>query len=247
MRPLLRTGPVFDQAPAGDVREFLLSRRLQLRTIAPERLHLAAAGRDLVLDIMNGSVHQYPVRGAFLLKLLKWFAFPVRLLERLETETVVGVANDFLLGIGSGDVTVMVEDGEALGLTSGRYNRLEDLAILRLCSGAGIAKVSRNDFFTRMYTELRSTAAVQKGDECGFGLNIVNSETGFRSLSVYHYVLRLVCTNGAVIRTEVGDDRIEHYGWPAGKLEQWLVDRVAGSAGREQVLVSRLRQADARA
>ena len=244
MLPLLRTGSVFNQAPAREVVEFLRGRSLKFHTVTPERLHIAAAGRDLVLEITNGSVHQYPIRQAFLLKLLKWFAFPVRLLQRLETETVVGVANDFLLGISSGDVTVTVEDGEALGLTSGRYTRLEDLAILRLCDRHGIERVSRNDFFTRMYTDLKASGIVRPGDVCSFGLNIVNSETGFRALAVYHYILRLVCTNGAVVRTGLADDRIVHYGVPAGRLEGWLAARLARGRGGAERLVTRLRRAD---
>lgn len=243
---LLRPGRVFTEAPAAEVTAFLEGRSLSFHTLAPERLHLADGGDCLLLEMTNGSVHQYPVRRTFLLKLLKWYGFPLRLLDRLGVETVLGAANDFLLGIRSGDVTVMVEDGEALALTSGRYTRLEDLAILHRCFPGGIDRITRNDFFTRMYTVRTATAEVRPGDTCEFGLNIVNSETGFRALSVYHYILRLVCTNGAVVPVRVADDRIVHYGRPAGSLEEWLVQRLSCRRDDAAHLTGRLRQAGER-
>lgn len=244
---LLREGRVFDEAPVEEVETFLRERSLRFHTVAPERLRLADAGKTLVLEITNGSIHQYPVRRTMLLKLLKWFGFPLRLLDRLGVETVLGVANDFLLGIRSGDVTVMVEDGEALGITSGRYTRLEDLAILHRFSSPGVEKASRTDFFTRMYIPRTSAAAIRPGDDFEFGLNIVNSETGFRALGVYRYVFRLVCTNGAVVRIAVADDRIVHYGLPAERLEEWLAARVMNERGEPHDVVRRLRSAGDRA
>lgn len=240
---LLRKGRVFDEAPVEEVEEFLRGRSLRFHTVAPERLRLADAGKTLVLEITNGSIHQYPVRRTMLFKLLKWYGFPLRLLDRLGLETVLGVANDFLLGIRSGDVTVMVEDGEALGVTSGRYTRLEDLAILHRFSRLGLERVTRTDFFTRMYTTRRADAAVRPGDVCEFGLNIVNSETGFRALGVYHYILRLVCTNGAVVRIDVADDTMVHYGRPEGRLESWLAERLASTQADVERLAARLRHA----
>ncbi|MGA9115155.1 MAG: hypothetical protein WB626_00085 [Bacteroidota bacterium] len=246
----LRQGREFDQRPVQEVTDFLGSRSLEMHESAPDRLHVVAAGKDLVLEMTNGAVRQHPMRAAFLEKLLKWFSFPVRYLERLDSQTVACVANDFLVGIRSGDVTVVLEDGEALTVTSGRYNRLEDLAILDRCKDLAMTSISRNDFFTRFYSEVKVKKEIVKGDECGFGVNIVNSETGFRALSVYHYILRYICTNGAVMRVGTGNEGKIHYGWPEGELDAWLAGRIeVCQASRakiiEEVSLTRTEQWDA--
>jgi hypothetical protein len=61
-------------------------------------------------------------------------------------------------------------------------------------------------------TEEKIKTEPVKGDECGMGLNIVNSETGFRALTVSHYILRYICSNGAVARISDDDDKRYHYG-----------------------------------
>jgi hypothetical protein len=47
----------------------------------------------------------------------------------------------------------------------------------------------------------------EAGDEIQFGIQITNSETGFRGLKASLFSLRLVCTNGAVLADEYGTAR----------------------------------------
>ena len=167
-------------------------------TVDPSKLKLKDDNDRLILQVMNGSVKHYPVRRTFLYKLLKWYKFPVRLVYKLSTESVVSVCNDFLLNIKSEQVNVKIENDEALTITSNRYTDITDLEILEMCESLGIGSVSRSDFCIRMYGEKLVDSEPVVNDKCGFGFNIFNSETGFRALGVYHYILRYICTNGAI-------------------------------------------------
>lgn len=215
-------GMTFEEADPAQVIDFLRGRRLQKFQVAPEDLQVANDGTKLVLRMYHGVVSEFPIREAFTLKLLKWYAFPARQLRRLCSETVCSILNDFLLNIKSGDVTLTVENGEALSLTSRRYSFISDLEVLATASPLGLASVSRNDFFTRIYTKLRHNSTPIINDACGMGFNVFNSETGFHALAVHHFVLRYICTNGAIIQVGSGTRQRIHYGHPASQLRDFM-------------------------
>ncbi len=218
----LRHGQTFAEAAPEEVVDFLRDRRLQEFQVDPQNLHVVNDGTMLLLRMSRGGVSEYPVREVFLHKLLKWYGFPARHLGRLNIDTVSSILNDFLLNIRSGDVTLKVENGEALSITSGRYNNISDLEVLELARSLGVASISRNDFFMRVYTTIRARVFPVPGDECGMGHNVFNSETGFRALSVHHFVLRYVCSNGAVIEIDSGKRQCVHYGHPEWMLRDFL-------------------------
>ena len=220
-----RTGAEFSQTDISEVRDFLAGRRLKKYVLPPERLHVVNDGREHFLRISNGKTGEYPVRGSFLFKLLKWYGFPSRLLDRLNIDTVTSVLNDYLLAIPGGDVNVTVEDGEALSLTSMRYNELSDAEVLDCAERVGVASVSRNDYFMRVYSNTEYEVEPVPGDVCGLGYNVFNSDTGFRSLSVRLFIRRYVCSNGAVVGMTSGGERV-HYGHPDMELKKFLEEQM---------------------
>ena len=230
-----RTGAEFSQADVREVRDFLGGRSLKKYVLPPDRLHVVNDGREHFLRISNGKTGEYPVRGSFLFKLLKWYSFPSRQIERLSIDTVTSVLNDYLLAIPGGDVNVTVEDGEALSLTSMRYNELSDTEVLDCAERVGVASVSRNDYFMRVYSNTEYEVEPVPGDVCGIGYNVFNSETGFRSLSVRLFIRRYVCSNGAVVGMTSGGERV-HYGHPDMELRKFLdVQMRAGAEAMEEV------------
>jgi hypothetical protein len=231
-----RSGPEFLQADAAEVRDFLMNRRLKKYVLPPERLHVVNDGREHFLRISNGKTGEYPVRGSFLFKLLKWYAFPSRQIDRLSIDTVTSVLNDYLLAIPGGDVTVTLEDGEAVSLTSSRYNELSDIEVLDCAERVGVACVSRNDYFMRVYSNTEYEVEPVPGDVCGIGYNVFNSETGFRALSVRLFIRRYICSNGAVLgRNEAEGNRV-HYGHPDMELSRFLEEQMrAGEKARADV------------
>jgi len=218
----LARGLTFAEAAPGEVVDFLRSRRLQEFRVAPQNLHIANDGTRLILQMYKGGVSEYPLREAFLLKLLKWYGFPARHMGRLSIDTVSSILNDHLLSIKSGDVTMKVENGEALSLMSGKYNSISDLDVLELAKPFGVVSISRNDFFMRVYTRIRERTSPVPGEECGMGYNVFNSETGFQALSVHHFVLRYICSNGAIIQADARKRQCVHYGHPDWLLRDFL-------------------------
>ena len=238
MELLQSEGREFDAAEPEEVVDFLRSRRIEKIHVPPEDLHVVNDGKVFYLHCSYGQLREFLMRRAFVRKLLRWFNFPPRLLDRLDIDTATMVLNDLLLNIVSGDVTVTVECGEALTVTSARYSEIADLDIIERCRSLGVEYVSRNDYFMRLYSRTRSVAEPAKGDICSFSYNVVNSETGFRALSLSHYILRYICSNGAVVPIK-GMRRKVHYGYSQGELFG-ILDRylVAGEAVQKKVITA---------
>lgn len=209
---MVREGPEFNNALPGVVEDYLNSTGRISLEVNPSRLKISTDGRILFLQVFNGSIKEYPLRRAFLYKLLKWYNFPAGQLYKLSTETITSVCNDYLMNIKRDYVTLKLEGEDALTILSPGYNEITDLDIIKSCSDIGISRISRNDYFLSITTEDKMKTEPVPGDECGIGLNIVNSETGFRALAVSHYILRYICSNGAVARDMSGNNRRYHYG-----------------------------------
>ncbi len=231
-----RSGPEFSQAEAGEVRDFLRRRHLKKYLLPPDQLHMVNDGHEHFLRISDGKTAEYPVRGSFLFKLLKWYRFPSGQIHRLSIDTITSVLNDYLLAIPGTQVNVTVENGEAVSITSNRCNELSDIEVLEGARKVGVACVSRNDYFMRVYSNTDYEVQPVPGDVCGIGYNLFNSETGFRSLSVRLFVRRYVCSNGAVIGRIEGEGVRVHYGHPDMELKSFLDTQIrAGEKARQEV------------
>jgi hypothetical protein len=233
---------VFGEAAPAEVVGFLKNRTLESLRLPAEQLHVSAEGEELILRVMNGKVREYPVRETLFLKLLKWGRLPPSGVRKLSIEMVAGILNDILLSIRSGDVNVRIENGEALSITGRRYSELSDLEVIRTAKPLGIAHITRTDFFLRVYSEIRTTAQILPHDTCGFGFNVFNSETGFQSVSVQHYILRAICSNGAVIRLGGKKEARSHYRQPEGHLQRFLSEQLKPAEESREELVRSLKR-----
>lgn len=243
MNQLTRDGKTFNQSAPGEVIDFLKTRDRKRFALAPEQLRVAVAGKEMTLQMAGGITREYPLRNSFLHKLLKWYSFPVSAVSRLNGETVASILNDHLLAIKGEKVIVTIEDGEALTITSERYTELSDLRVIEYCQSLGIEAISRDDFVTRIYSVEKTKLEPIVGDPCGFGYNVFNSETGFSPVSVSHYLLRYICSNGAVAR--LGDPRKEeriHYRISPSDLELFLKQRVDHAEKSRDELVRSLKK-----
>jgi hypothetical protein len=207
--------------------DFLNNRRLQTVTKPADEFRIDQDGKHLYVQIPGPEVRRIAMRDSFFYKLLKWFSFPLHQLKYLSVESLASILNDYLIHIERGDVTVLIENDEALTITSSNYTEVRDLDILNMMSNYSIASVSRNDYLMRIYTSLDTNVEPVEGDLCGIGMNVINSETGFRALSVSSYVYRYRCSNGAIVQTEKNEAERIHYGQPQGELERFLRDRLA--------------------
>ena len=72
-----------------------------------------------------------------------------------------------------------------------------------------------------------------EGDDCGFGYNLANSETRFHSLQMSHYILRYICSNGAIVRLgNEGRKALVHYGYSKDFAFEYInesLDEIANS------------------
>lgn len=236
---MVTEGIEFIDAKPDVVIDYLKSRETNKIEINPANLKVVNGGRFLVLQVMNGKIREYPVRRTFLCKLLRWYGFPISQLTKLSTETVTSICNDYLMNIKRDKVIVKTEKEDALSILSPDYNEITDLGIIGEVAALGVRIISRNDFFMSITTEEKLRTQPVKGDNCGIGLNIVNSETGFRALTVSHYILRYTCSNGAVARIS-GDDDDKRYHYGNDDLSLFLNEKVKRATVERKILVDKL-------
>lgn len=205
-------------------------------SLSPANLKIKSDGKYLTLSVMNKKVKDYPIRKSFLYKLLKWYSFPMNQFYRLSNETIISLCNDYLMNINREYVNVTIEKGEALTITSPDYNEITDLEVIRKCVDLGVRTVSRNDFMMRITTEEKLKFEAVPGDNCGIGINLINSETGFRTLSIAHFVMRYTCSNCAIVRIVNDENERVHYGHKEYELQEFLDEQVGlALLGQKQV------------
>ena len=203
-------GIEFIESKPEDVIDHLKNVKREVITVPPDQLYIYFENEKPYLSVNSRGQLNFQVRKAFLHKLLRWCKFPVSQLLKLSPETLCSLLNDCLLLIKSPVVNIKLEDGEALTITGNRYSEITDLFILEHLNGLNVEKITRTDFFMRIYSEISQKIEILEGDEFGFGINIVNSETGFKALSVHNYILRYICNNGAVAK--IGQvEKLYHY------------------------------------
>lgn len=235
---MVTEGIEFINASPDEVINYLQDLEREKLRLSPANLKIKSDGKFLMLSIMDKGVEDYPIRKSFLHKLLKWYSFPMNQLYRLSNETLISICNDYLININREFVNVTIEKGEALTITSPDYNEITDLEVIKKCADLGFRTVSRNDFMMRITTEEKFKFEAVKGDNCGIGLNVINSETGFRTLSIAHFILRYVCSNGAIVRIDNEANERVHYGYKENELQEFLNEQV------EAALLSQLQVAN---
>jgi len=223
---MVTEGIEFINASPDEVINYLQDLGREKLRLSPANLKIKSDGKFLMLSIMDKGVEDYPIRKSFLYKLLKWYSFPMNQLYRLSNETLISICNDYLMNINREFVNVTIEKGEALTITSPEYNEITDLEVIKKCADLGVRTVSRNDFMMRITTEEKFKFEAVKGDNCGIGLNVINSETGFRTLSIAHFVMRYVCSNGAIVRIDNEANERVHYGYKENELQEFLDEQV---------------------
>ncbi len=225
---------------------FLDTRKLERIDTNPERLCFVTDGSKPILRIAEKTLRDYPVRGSFIDKLLKWHHLSRWHLKNASNETCVSFFNDLLLAIKGESVRVYVEDGEAKTITSSRYSEFFDDDIVAACKGLPIGSVSRTDKVLRMDSEVQFKFQPRVGDDCGFGFTILNSETGFHALQVSHYIMRYACTNGMVMRIPTTDgtppSRV-HYKVSTNSLKKNLDMQIANIALTRKEIITLIAQA----
>ncbi len=223
---MVTEGIEFINASPDEVINYLQDLEREKLRLSPANLKIKSDGKFLMLSIMDKGIEDYPIRKSFLYKLLKWYSFPMNQLYRLSNETLISICNDYLININREFVNVTIEKGEALTITSPEYNEITDLEVIKKCADLGVRTVSRNDFMMRITTEEKFKFEAVKGDNCGIGLNVINSETGFRTLSIAHFVMRYVCSNGAIVRIDNEANERVHYGYKENELQEFLDEQV---------------------
>ncbi len=216
----MEEGHRFENQPVSAVRDFLQSRKMDKVEAPANSFRIVMDGPRLVLEHVNGRVRQWPVRHCFFQKLLRWYHIPRKPLYRMEAEVVVPFLNGILKLINK-DVSISIEDGAALSIFSPLYSEVRDLDILDQCRQP-LEIVTRTDFFMRAYTEILEEREAVAGDLCGYGGNLLNSETGFMALQVVAYILRYVCDNGAAITLLQRDRRVIHYNTTPSQISGYL-------------------------
>jgi hypothetical protein len=111
----------------------------------------------------------------------------------------------------SKSVTVCCHRGTAVNLADAEYRPARTVDVLRKIESETIWQLQAAHIDDRgveiSLIEPGRVAAMEPGDEIELGVRIGNSETGFGSLKASLYSLRLRCTNGAVMRDELGTAR----------------------------------------
>lgn len=227
----VKEGKSFTLTPALEVLNYLSGLDRKKLSISPNKLKISNKesnnSEELFLMVSNGSTRRYEIRKTFVMKLLRWYHFPTSIISKLKTDTLVLVCNDFLGSINSSSVNVKMENDEALTITSSKYSDFSDKEILEIClDKLSIGKISRNDFAMRIYSKEKINLEPIPGDECGFGFNIFNSETGFLALQVSHFMLRYSCANGAVIPVNSESSRLYHVNQSKEKIIEYLISNV---------------------
>jgi len=204
-----RSGNTFDRCTVAEVKSFLLNRKINRLHEHSRDLEIVFDDAGAVLRRRSSHFHGYPIRQSFFDKLMRWHQFPLHALHRMTPKEILPLVNGVLRLIGK-PVVIYVEDDEALTIVSENYARIADDLLLEIKSPGSLLEVTRTDHFMRVIGEERAQVEVKPGDFVGIQSSIVNSETGFRALSVGWQLMRLVCSNGAVVPLSLQSDKIYH-------------------------------------
>ena len=208
---ILERGRSFQNASPDEVIDFIKGRKINYHFVAPKKLSIIQFKKKLFLEIHTREVLRYPIRKSFFEKLLMWYKISTVFAYKAETDIIVSMLNNVFKLIKRNYVRVVIENGEALTITSPDYTDIKDTDIIGNLSKDKIVKITRTDMFTKIDTnEIRAINPLPN-DTCGMGLSVFNSETGFHKFGVNMYLLRYICNNGATINMDILNTSIPHY------------------------------------
>lgn len=241
----LKNGTTHNQAPAQTVLDHLSKINRKTITSSPQKLRISnketTDPSELFLLIKNGTTTRYPLRESFLKKLMRWYQLSEHVTNKLKPDTIVAVGNDFLSNIKSSIVKIKIEDEDALTILSSKYSDFTDKELLELCQDKlKTDKVSRDDFVMRIYSTEKVKARPVPGDDCGFGFNIFNSETGFMAIHVTHYILRYICSNGATAPANKHSMQLYHYNQTREKIIEHIMESIRNIEETRETIIFKL-------
>jgi hypothetical protein len=221
-------GKIFKMTPAEEVLDFFKSRQRRKIEISPKKIGLINLKGNLFLRVSSNKIVEYPIRTSFLRKLLKWNSLPEDFSSKISDELFIKVLNETLQNFKAWNVDIHLENNEAKTITSKLYSEVTNMEIYDVVKDLEITKISHNDYMTRFFTKKKFEGAPIVNDQCGFGFDIVNSETGFAALAFNHFILRYVCTNGATAPINMYYWKQDHY----AKDKNYLIDYIKNQIER---------------
>lgn len=237
-------GKIFQNRPVEEVIDFLKSTPHTYYFASPREMELILDDSFLLLRIKQKQPKTFKLRTSFLHKLLRWHNLPENIIEKLSEDLLLRMLNELLRQIKSYQVNIKVENDEALTITSNLYTEFKDLEVYELIKELDIKSISRNDFMTRFYTAKKSEADPVEGDFCGFGFDIINSETGFSALSFNHFILRYTCSNGATAPINIYDAQKYHFSESSQSLSLFLNEQKNHSLKSRERLILAMKHSD---
>lgn len=229
-------GKIFKMRPVEEVIEFLKTREKRKIEVSPNKIGLVNLNGNLFVRLKTNKYEEYPVRNSFYKKLLKWNSLPEDLAQKIGSSLTINVLNASLQNFKAWNVDIHLENNEAKTITSKLYSEVSNLEIYEAIKDLEISTVSHNDFMTRFYTEKKFETAPIFGDHCGFGFDIVNSETGFAALALNHFIFRYICSNGATAPINKYYWKQEHY----AKEKSYLINYIKNQVERADFSRNRL-------
>ncbi len=207
----LNEGKTFQNVSPAVVIDFLQNRQIDYYFVAPDKLQILNLDNKLYLQVKKDHHLLFPMRRSFFEKLLMWYKIPLNFAYQADLDVSISLLNNILKLIKRNYVRVVIEDGEAITLTSPDYVDIRDLDIIENKAKSELLKITRTDMFTKLDLVESKTINPLPNDTCGLGLSVFNSETGFYNFSVKVYLLRYICSNGAILNSTVLDEKIPHY------------------------------------
>ncbi len=235
-------GKILNLKRPNEVITYLKQLERRVITVNPKRLKIFVDKKHAYLLMDEGLKPIYPVRKAFLIKLLKWFNISYDSISHLSDETITAICNENLSNIMHNQINVTIENGEALTLNSPNYTQISDLEVIEIASKIGISKISRDDFFLRIFTNKELETAPIVNDVCGFGFNMVNSETGFSPVRLEHFILRYWCTNGATTPVTMNNQSYYHYKNSKGNILKAVVHSLDNAELSRNSFINKLKE-----
>ena len=237
-------GKIFEMKPVEEVLDFLQGRQKRKIEVSPKKLELVDNGGILFVKVQNSKNEEFPVRTSFLKKLLKWNSLPEDFANKISDGLFIKVLNETLQNFKSWYVDIHLENNEAKTITSKLYCEVSNLEIYNVIKNLEITKISHNDYMTRFYTKKKFEASPIVGDSCGFGFDIVNSETGFAALAFNHFILRYVCTNGATAPINMYHWKQEHYAKDKDYLISYIRNQIERADSSRNNLLFKLKKSN---
>lgn len=222
--------------------DYLTSFHTETIETEPDRLKIIHYQNHLYLELYDGKIYQFPIRESFFMKLLKWFSFPIRQLDFLDNDTVTSICNDYLLNIKSSKVFIKLEDSEALTITSSKYSEVLDIDLIKEVIPIGIKKLFIDDYNTNILVEEKCKIVPFPNDVFGFGLSIMNSETGFSAINFRDYLFRYICSNGAYIKEDGDENKFYHYNLFVPDVFNRLKDKINNINYRALTIEKKIRE-----